>query len=98
MVERTTRQGQLQEQRTTYQYDARDNPIEESEEGHSREIGLNDAGEPTRVEQPVRIRVIRSEYTYDPHDNWTERVVSQRCDVHAGFQRSNVERRTLSYY
>ena len=43
-------------------------------------------------------RVSRFEYTYDAQGNWTERVVGSRLEPNPNFQRSNVERRQLSYY
>ena len=40
----------------------------------------------------------RSDYQYDAHGNWTERVGSYRIGSQGEFQRSNVERRTITYY
>src|SRR5439155_14081472 len=41
---------------------------------------------------------VRYKYQYDTHGNWTERVVSVRLEQNPDFQRSNIERRKISYY
>ena len=41
---------------------------------------------------------VRYLYQYDTHGNWTERVVSVRLERNPDFQRSNIERRKISYY
>jgi hypothetical protein len=40
----------------------------------------------------------RYDYQYDSHGNWTERVGSYRIGSQPEFQRSNIERRTITYY
>jgi hypothetical protein len=40
----------------------------------------------------------RFEYRYDTQGNWTERIVSGRAEQNPDFQRSNIERRTITYY
>jgi len=41
---------------------------------------------------------IRFDYKYDARGNWTERVVWIRYGSNPEFQRSNIERREISYY
>ena len=38
------------------------------------------------------------DYQYDAYDNWTERIASSGSDNASPLQRSNVERREISYY
>jgi hypothetical protein len=46
----------------------------------------------------VNVQYNRFEYRYDAQGNWTERVVSYRLEPNPDFQRSNVERREITYY
>jgi hypothetical protein len=102
VLERTMRMGVLDENRVTYRYDDRDNPIEELSENRSREIGADPTTGALRSNnESMRRRDVRYEYQYDAEGNWTERIVSSRMeanDANANFQRSNVERRQFSYY
>ena len=92
------RMGSLSEERTTFQYDDKDNPIEEVSEDHSREIHLDDAGAVQAREEEPRERHVRFEYQYDAQGNWTERTVWGRTGSQEEFQCSNIERRTITYY
>ena len=49
-------------------------------------------------EQPPHVQHIRFEYRYDAHGNWTERVVWGRTGRNTDERRSNIERRTITYY
>ncbi len=40
----------------------------------------------------------RFAYRYDDHGNWVERTVFIRPEAQAGFQASNITRRTITYY
>jgi len=86
--ERRTRMGDLGGHRTTYLYDDHDNPIEETTEHTSREMEIDDEGNPSKTKGDSHTQTTRYEYTYDAQGNWTERVV----------RLSNVERREITYY
>jgi hypothetical protein len=98
LLEMTVRIGTLSEERTTFQYDDYDNPIAEISEERARVmvIGGHDAA-PAREEEP-RAQHNRFDYTYDARGNWTERVVWIQTGSQPAFQRSNIERRTITYY
>jgi YD repeat-containing protein len=96
-VERVRRTGQLSEERTTFRYDDRDNPVEQITVDLSRDMRIDD-GAVTIEEKAPRVQYIRFEYRYDACGNWTERVVWQRTDANTDDRRSNVERRLITYY
>jgi YD repeat-containing protein len=98
VLERTDRMGTLSEDRITYRYDDRDNPIEEINEDQSREMGLDPDGTPRARNETVRRQSRRLEYQYDGEGNWTERIASNRLDPNPIFQRSAIERRQITYY
>jgi hypothetical protein len=99
LLEKTMRMGTLSESRTTYRYDDRDNPIEQVEEDQDRELGVDKPGDTPRTRnETVRRHDVRFEYQYDREGNWTERIASTRREPNAIFQRSNVERREITYY
>jgi hypothetical protein len=98
VLERTERIGTLSESRTTYRYDDRDNPIEESKEDQNRELGADADGTPRVRNESVKRHGARFDYQYDGEGNWTERIVSNRMEPNAIFQRSAVERRQITYY
>jgi hypothetical protein len=97
VVDRVERMGQLSESRTTFRYDARDNPIEQIEETHRRQIGLGESGEPRSTDEASIEHRNLLEYVYDAQGNWTERVVSYRHGSTGHWQRSNIERREIVY-
>jgi hypothetical protein len=98
VLERTMRMGTIDENRATYRYDDRDNPIEEISEKRSRELGADAEGTVRTNKEDMRRHDVRYEYQYDAEGNWTERIVSSRMEANAIFQRSNVERRQITYY
>ena len=98
LVERTRRMGILSEERTRFEYDDRGNPILETTEHHDREIELDDTAGARSKNGQARVDYTRFEYQYDANGNWTERIVSFRSGSDTDFRRSNVERRTISYY
>ena len=97
-LERTTRMGSLSEERTTFRYDDRDDPVAEISEHHSRSADIDDAGLVHTKEETARGQHTRFEYQYDDHGNWTERITWSRIDLQADFQRSGMTRRTIAYY
>ncbi len=95
---RTERMAGLSVERTTFRYDDHGNPVEQTTEENSREFGINDTGELRTASEDSRKNQARFDYSYDAHGNWTERVVWVRYGSHSDFQRSNVERRLISYH
>ena len=52
----------------------------------------------TIEEEPGVQQQNRYDYQYDSHGNWTERVGSYKIGSQPEFQRSNIQRRTITYY
>lgn len=98
LLERTIRMGSLSEERTTFRYDDHHNPIDEISENHGRAMDIDDDGVVHAKEEEPRVQHARFDYQYDAHGNWTERVVWNRTGSQPDFQRSNIERRTITYY
>ena len=98
LLERTVRMGTLSEERTTFRYDDRDNPIAETLESRSRGMDIDDDGAARTSEEEPRVQHHRFDYQYDDRGNWTERVVSGRLGSEPEFQRGNIERRTITYH
>lgn len=97
-LERMNKFGGIGETRTTYRYDDSDDPIEEVTEDTNREMSIDDNGAINYSSDRVSVQHNRFEYRYDAHGNWTERIVSIRLEPNPGFQRSNIERRVITYY
>jgi YD repeat-containing protein len=98
LIEKINTMGTMHEEHTTYGYDGvHDEAIEETTETRSRGATLED-GAIHYNPDTVSTQHNRFEYRYDTHGNWTEQIVSGQYDPSADFQRSNVERRTLTYY
>ena len=98
LLERSRRMGTLSESRATFRYDDRDNPIEQIEEDQSRELGADADGAVRTRNESVQRSYGRFEYQYDSEGNWTERIISSRLEPSPTFQRTNVERRQITYY
>lgn len=88
MAERLRRTGTLSEEGTTYRYEDRDDPVEETTEHRSRDAGLDENGAVQYTPDKVSVTHGRFEYVHDAQGNWTERVVSG----------SNIERRAITYH
>jgi YD repeat-containing protein len=96
-IETIRRMGELSEERTTFRYDDYDNPVEQVTVELSRDMRLDDGA--VRVEErPGDVQHVRFVYQYDAYGNWIERVVWQRTEPDAEEQRSNIERRAITYY
>lgn len=99
LLERTTYIGSLSEERTIFEYDDYDDPIAETSSSRNYRVELDDDGVVRTTEEEPRVEQHnRYDYQYDSRGNWTERVVSYRIGSQPEFQRSNVERRTITYY
>jgi hypothetical protein len=98
LVKREHRMGSLGGDCTTYRYDDHDDPVEETVEHRSREGSFDEIGNVQYSSDRVNVQHNRLEYRYDAHGNWTERVVSFRPESEPDFQRSNIERRAITYH
>jgi hypothetical protein len=90
--------GGLAEDRTAFRYDEHDNPIEQTTERRSREASVEEDGTLRYSEDHLNVQHTRFEYRYDARGNWTERIVSIRPEPDTHFQRSNIERRAITYH
>jgi hypothetical protein len=97
-VSREHRMGNLGGDSTTYRYDDRDDPVEERAELRSREGSFDETGNVHYSSDRINVQHNQLEYLYDEHENWTERIVSFRSESEPNFQRSNIERRMITYY
>lgn len=85
------------EERVTVRYDDFDNPVEQVRLDVRRDMRMDD-GAVKVEEKPSHVQRVRFEYEYDAYGNWTERVVWQRTEPSQDERRSNIERRTITYY
>jgi hypothetical protein len=97
-VSRDHRMGSLGEDFTTYIYGDRDDPVKETTEHKSREGSFDETGNMHYSSDRMNVQHNQLEYLYDEHENWTERIVSFRSESEPKFQRSNIERRIITYY
>ena len=98
LMERTMRMGGLSEHRTTSRYNDHDDPTDEISEDHSRGASMDSDGVVHTSDERSEAQHTRFDYQYDDHGNWTERIVWSRIEERAEFLRSNVIRRTITYY
>jgi YD repeat-containing protein len=98
LLERTMRMGGLSEHRTTFRYNDHDDPTDEISEDHSRGASMDSDGVVHTSDERSQAHHTRFDYHYDEYGNWTEQVVWSRIDSNSDFQRSNVIRRTITYY
>jgi hypothetical protein len=99
LLERTVSIGTLSEEHTTFEYDDHDDPIGEISRSRNRGVDVDGDGVVrTTEEEPRAQQYNRYDYQFDSRGNWTERVGSYRVGSQAEFQRSNIERRTITYY
>ncbi len=98
LVIRELRMGNLGGDSTTYRYDSHNDPVEETVEHRSREANLDEAGTAQYSSDRINVQHNRLEYRYDDHGNWTERIVSIRSESEPDYQRSNIQRRVITYH
>jgi hypothetical protein len=98
LARREHRLGNLGGDSTTYRYGDSDDPVEEITEHRSREGSVDETGSLHYSPDRIDVQHSRLEYLYDAQGNWTERIVSFRSDSEPAFQRSNIERRMITYY
>jgi len=97
-IEQLTDLSGMGEKRTSWYYDEHDNPIRQIEEDTSREMRLDESGNLHPENEKSFKSEVRFDYQYDSQGNWTERVVSVLYERNPDFQRSNIERRQITYY
>jgi hypothetical protein len=71
---------------------------EETTEHRSREASYDEIGNLHYTSDRLNVQHNRLEYLYNGHGNWTERTVSFRSGSESEFERSNIERRWITYY
>jgi hypothetical protein len=98
LVERTSRMGTLSEDTTTYEYGDHELPIAETFSSRSHDVDVDDAGAVRTSDDETTRHHNRFEYQFDAKGNWIERVCSWRAHLEPVFHRSNIERRTITYY
>ncbi|MGA2717176.1 MAG: hypothetical protein ABSG41_29195 [Bryobacteraceae bacterium] len=98
LLKQSVSMGGLAEDHTTFRYDEHDNPIEQTTERRSREASVEEDGTLRYSEDRLNVQHTRFEYRYDARGNWTERIVSIRPEPNPHFQRSNIERRAITYH
>jgi hypothetical protein len=98
LTTREFRMGNLGGDSTTYRYGERDDPVEETTEHSTREASFDEARSVQYSSDRINVQHNLLEYIYDDHGNWTERIVSIRSESEPTFQRSNIERRMITYY
>jgi len=90
--------GGMSADHTTWYYDAYDNPLRQIDEQKSHEINVDESGNLQPSNEKSSRSEVRFDYKFDKHGNWIERVVSVRYESNTEFQRSNIERREITYY
>jgi hypothetical protein len=81
-----------------YLYDDTGLQIGETEEHYSRRFGVDENGGLQTNSEESHKHHLRFEHVLDAQGNWTERVVWSRLEPNPNFERSNVERREISYH
>jgi len=95
---RTTRLGSISETHDTFLYDEHGNTVEQTTEQNSRELQMDEQGSLKTASERSSVQHSRMEYRYDGQGNWTERVIWSRLEPNPNLQRSNIERREITYY
>jgi hypothetical protein len=72
--------------------------VEETTETRTREATVDGDAAIRYKPDTISTQHSRFEYRYDTHGNWTEQIVSIQYDPNTEFQRSNAERRTITYF
>ena len=98
MTERRMQIGEISDNLTRYRYDDRGNPSEQDIEDTSRDMEIDEEGRLQPVQERSHRQNVRFEYRWDARGNWTEQTVWMRTDPNREFERSNIERREITYY
>jgi hypothetical protein len=97
-VERRFQMANLGDTRTTYTYDDRGNAVEELTVSGHREMQVDETGNEHFANESSETSRAHYDYQYDAHGNWIERIASFVAQNSSALQRSNIERRQISYY
>jgi YD repeat-containing protein len=97
-IERSESMGGMSADHITWHYDDYDNPIRQIEEHKSHDMNVDESGNLQPSNEKSSRHEVRFDYKYDKNGNWTERVVTVRYESNPDFQRSNIERREITYY
>jgi hypothetical protein len=97
-IERRTQMANLGDIRTTYTYDDRGNAVDEVTVSGYREMQVDETGNEYFANESSETTSAHYDYQYDAHGNWIERITSSAAQNSSALQRSNVERRQISYY
>jgi hypothetical protein len=84
--------------RTTYTYDDRGNAVDEVTVSGHREMPVDETGNEYFANESSETTSAHYEYQYAAHGNWIERITSSAAQNSSALQRSNIERRQISYY
>jgi YD repeat-containing protein len=96
-IERRASMFGMTENRTTWEYAEHDEPVRQTDEYVSREMNIDESGNRQPTEEKSARHEIRFDYKFDATGNWIERLVSFRTGANPEFQRSNIERRQVTY-
>ena len=97
-IERRIQMANLGDTRTTYTYDDRGNAVEEVTVSVHREMQVDETGNEHFANETSETSSAHYDYQYDAHGNWIERITSSAAQNSSASQRSNIERRQISYY
>jgi hypothetical protein len=97
-VERRIQMANLGDTRTTYTCDDRGNAVDEVTVSGRREIQVDETGNEHFANESSETSRAHYDYRYDAHGNWIERITSFVAQSSSALQRSNIERRQISYY
>ncbi len=97
-IERRIQMANLGDTRTTYTYDDRGYAVDEVTVSVRREMKVNETGNEHFANESLETTSAHYDYQYDAHGNWIERIASFVAQNSSVLQRSNIERRQISYY
>ena len=97
-IERRIQMANLGDTRTTYTYDDRGNAVDEVAVSGHREMQVDETGNEYFTNESSETTSAHYDYQYDAHGNWIERITWSAAQNSSALQRSNIERRQISYY
>jgi hypothetical protein len=97
-IERRIQMANLGDTLTTYTYDDRGNAVDEVTVSGQREMQVDETGNERFANESSETSSAHYDYQYDAHGNWIKRITSSAAQNSSPSQRSNIERRQISYY
>jgi hypothetical protein len=97
-IEQRNKMADMADNRITYTYDDRGNPVDEVSIFLQRERQVDETGKEYFANESSQTTRVHYDYQYDAHGNWTERVTSTLSETSSTPQPSSIERREISYY